>query len=90
MSLKTSLKMLKKGSIHEIIEIPLPKGNNKKVIGLMKDELGEKIMKEFIGLRTETDSYLIDNCNADKKANATKKCVKKRRYVKKKKLNVTI
>ena len=76
MSLKTSLKMLKKGSILQIIEIPPPKGKNKKVIGLMKDELGEKLMKELIGLRTGTDSYLIDNCNADKKAKATKKCVK--------------
>ena len=59
--------MLKKGSILQIIEIPLPKGKNKKVIGLMKDELGEKLMKELIGLRTGTDSYLIDNSNADKK-----------------------
>ena len=67
MSLKTSLKMLKKGSILQIIEIPLPKGKNKKVIGLMKDELGEKLMKELIGLRTGTESYLIDNSNADKK-----------------------
>lgn len=33
----------------------------------MKDELGEKLMKELIGLRTGTDSYLIDNSNADKK-----------------------
>ena len=66
MFLKTQLKILQKGSILRIIGIPLPKGKDKKVIGLMKDELGEKSMKQFVELRRGTEIYLKDNCNADK------------------------
>ena len=32
----------------------LPKGKNKKVIGLMKDELGRKVMIKFVALRAKT------------------------------------
>ena len=58
---------------------PLPTGKNKKVIGLMKDELGGKIMTEFVALRPKTYSYLMDYGGSDKKANGTKKGVIKRR-----------
>ena len=57
---------------------PLPTGMNKKVIGLMKDELGGRIITEFVTLRPKTYSYLTDDGKEDKKAKGTKKCVIKR------------
>ena len=57
---------------------PLPTGKNKKVIGLMKDELGGRVITEFVALRPKTYSYLTDDCKEDKKAKGTKKCVIKR------------
>ena len=57
---------------------PLPTGKNKNVIGLMKDELGGKIMTEFVALRPKPYSYLMDDDSEAKKAKGTKKCVIKR------------
>ena len=53
----------------------LPKRKNKKVIGLMKDALGGKIMTEFAPLRPKTYCYFMDDGNNDKKAKGAKKCV---------------
>ena len=58
---------------------PLPTGKNRKVTGLMKVELGGKIMAEFEALRPKTYSYLMDDGNSNKKATWTKNCVIKRR-----------
>ena len=60
------------------VDSPLPIGKNKKVIGLMKDELGGKIIMEFVALRPKTYSYLTDDFKEDKKAKGTKKCMIKR------------
>ena len=61
---------------------PLPTGKNKKVIGLMKDELDSKIMKEFISLRPKMYSYRVDENGGTqsepKKCKGIKKCVVKK------------
>ena len=57
---------------------PLATGKNKKVIGLMKDELGGKIITEFVTLRPKTYSFLTDDGKEDKKAKGTKKCLIKK------------
>ena len=60
------------------VDRPLPKGKNKKVIGLMKDELGGGIITEFVALRPKTYSYMTDEFIEMKKAKGTKKSVIKR------------
>ena len=56
---------------------PLPTGKNKKIIGLMKDELGGDIMKEFVSLRPKMYSYRVGN-REPKKCKGIKKCVVKK------------
>ena len=58
-----------------IFDRPLPTGINKKVIGLMKDELGGDIITEFVALRPKAYSYIKNNFTEMKKAKGTKKCV---------------
>ena len=60
---------------------PLPIGMNKKVYGLFKDELGGKIMKEFVALKAKTYIYLMDDDGEEKKAKGTNKCIIKRKLM---------
>ena len=57
---------------------PLPIGLNKKVIGLMKNESGGKIMTEFVALRPKLYSYRELDGSEDKKCKGIKKCVVKK------------
>ena len=47
----------------------------KKLIRLVKDELGGQIMTEFVGLRPKTYSYLTFCGGGDKETKGTKKCI---------------
>ena len=60
---------------------PLQIGVNKKVIGMFKDELGGRIIKEFCALRAKTYSYLMEDDSVTKRANGVKRCVIKRRLM---------
>ena len=57
---------------------PLPVGLNKKVIELMKDELGGAIMTEFVALKPKLYSYKKLDGLEDKKSKGFKKCVVKK------------
>ena len=49
-----------------------------KLFELMKDELGGKIMTNFVGLRVKPFSYLIDERSDGKKAKGSKECHEKK------------
>ena len=66
------------GTSNYDVDRPLPKGKNKKVIGLIKDELGGGIITEFVALRPKTYSYMTVEFIEMKKAKGTKKCVIKK------------
>ena len=60
---------------------PLPMGLNKKVIGLMKDELGDNIMTEFVALRPKLYVYRKfknKDVKEDKRCKGIKTCVVKK------------
>ena len=56
-------------------------GKNKKVLSLFKDELGGKIIAEFVALRPKAYSYLDDDGNEHKKSKGTKRCVIKQKLM---------
>ena len=56
---------------------PLPVVLNKKIIGLMKDELGEEIMTEFLTLRPKMYAYKTASAES-KKCKGIKKCIVKK------------
>ena len=66
-------------------EIPFYNGENKKVIGKMKDELNETIIKEFVGLRAKMYSMKTKKEEMKKakgmKNNVVKKDINHQDYV---------
>ena len=56
----------------------IPTGENKKVLGKMKDEAAGKIIKEFVGLRAKLYSFIMDDGKETKKCKGIKKQVVER------------
>ena len=64
------------------VDRQLTKWGNKKIIGLMKDELGGRVMTEFVAVRPNTYLYLTDYDSKKKgKPKEQKKRNKKNIYV---------
>ena len=58
-----------------IYDRPLPTRVDKKVIGLMKDELGGDIITKFVALRPKPYSHITNDFIEMKNTKGTKKCV---------------
>ena len=54
------------------VDRPLPKGINKKLLGLMQDESRGKIITKFFRQISEPYSYLKDNSDEGKKTKGSK------------------
>ena len=74
--IKILLAMFDTSNFDERDNRPLPIGKNKKVIGLLKEQLGGKIMKEFCALRAKTYAYSMDDDSERKKPEEQKMCNK--------------
>ena len=55
----------------------IPTGINKKVLGMFKDEVAGKIIKEFVGLRAKLYSYKMEDGKENKRCKGVKKQVVK-------------
>ena len=53
----------------------IPTGINKKVLGMFKDEVAGKIIKEFVGLRAKLYSFKMDEGKENKRCKGIKKAV---------------
>ena len=53
----------------------IPTGENKKVLGMFKDEAAGKIIKEFVGLRSKLYSFVMDEGEETKKCKGIKRNV---------------
>ena len=66
------------GSFNYSRVCPLPMGVNKNVIRFMKDELGGRIMTEFMALRPKLYACKTLSGSGDKKCKGVKKCIVKK------------
>ena len=79
--MKTLQKMLKKGLINQIMKIrksPTKRKQNKKIIGLMQNQIDGKIKKKFVGIRAKAHIYLTNCKDESKKTKDTKKSNKRK------------